>query len=81
MSIDWKNDADREVFELAKIVRSRCMKGIEIWNFEEEQNKDLLKYLTYNWPDQLKLFEFNARTDDGVYWSADFYLNGIAKVR
>ena len=57
------------------------MKGIRIWSFEEEQNKDLLDYLTHNWPDQLRLFYFNAFTYiDGLYGSADYYLDGIAKV-
>ena len=58
------------------------MKGIAIWNFKEEQNKDLLDYLTYNWPDQLRLFDFSAGTDAyaGVYGSADYYFDGIAKV-
>ena len=51
-------------------------------NFKEEQNKDLLDYLTHNWPDQLRLFSFSAFTNtlDGVYGSADYYLDGIAKV-
>ena len=82
MDIDWRKDADREVFELARAVRSRRMRGIEIWNFKEEQNKELLDYLTHNWPYQLRSFYFSAgtSTDDGVYGSADYYLNGIAKV-
>ena len=84
MRINWRKDADREVFELARAVRSRCMGGIQIWNFGTEQNKDLLNYLIYNWPDRLRSFYFNANTDVvvyGDYGSADYYLNGIAKVR
>ena len=77
MEINWKEDADREVFKLARAVRSRHMRGIEIWNFGTEQNKNLLDYLIYNWPDQLRSFYFNALTE---YGSADYYLNGIAKV-
>ena len=80
MKIDWEEDADREVFDLARAVRSRCMRRIRIWNFKKEQNKDLLDYLTYNWPDQLRIFNFDAGTDAGDYGSADYYLNGIAKV-
>ena len=58
------------------------MKGINIWNFEEEQNEELLDYLTHNWPVQLREFEFNACTDigEGVYGWTDYYLDGIAKV-
>ena len=74
MGINWREDADREVFKLARAVRSSHMRGIEIWNFGTEQNKDLLNYLIYNWPDQLRSFYFNALTE---YGSADYYLNGI----
>ena len=77
MIIDWEEIAHREVFNLARAVRNRHMRGIEIKNFKKEQNKGLLDYLTYNWPDQLRLFYFNAVTG---YGSADYYLNGIAKV-
>ena len=83
MFIDWGEDADREVFELARAVRSRCMEGIKILSFEEEQNKELLSYLTHNWPDQLRFFHFNAfnaNTEYGVYGWADYYLDGITKV-
>ena len=81
MNIDWGRSAHWEVLKLARAVRCRCMKGIRIWSFEEEQNKDLLDYLTHNWPDQLRLFYFNAFTYiDGLYGSADYYLDGIAKV-
>ena len=82
MKINWEIDADREVFELARAVRIRCMYGITIWNFKEEQNKELLDYLTHNWPDQLRLFYFDAgtNTDFGVYGWGDYYLDGIAKV-
>ena len=80
MEIDWSKDAHRELFKLARVVRSRCMKGIKFWNFKKKQNKDILDYLTYNWPDQLRQFFFNADTYGVVYGSADYYLNGIAKV-
>ena len=61
------------------------MERIEIWNFKEEQNKELLDYLTHNWPDQLRLFNFSANTNTatyaaGVYGWGDYYLDGIAKV-
>ena len=58
------------------------MKRVNIRNFQEEQNKELLDYLTYNWPDQLRFFCFSANTftDDGDYGWADYYLDGIAKV-
>ena len=82
MEIDWEEDADREVIKLARAVRSRCMKAIWIVNFKEEQNKDLLDYLTHNCPDQLRLFYFSAdtNTDVGMYGWGDYYLDGIAKV-
>ena len=83
MGIDWRKDADREVFELARAVRSRCMEGIGIWNFGTEQNKELLNYLIYNLPDQIRLFHFSNSIDSFAgtgYGSADYYLNGIAKV-
>ena len=83
MEINWGGCyADREVFELARVVRSRCMKGINIKNFGTKQNKDLLDYLIHNWPDQLRLFTFNADTATfyGDYGWADYYLDGIAKV-
>ena len=83
MEINWGGCyADREVFELARVVRSRCMKGINIWNFGTEQNKELLNYLTHNWPDQLRLLTFDANTHSeyGVYGWGDYYLDGIAKV-
>ena len=58
------------------------MKKIWILGFKEEQNKELLDYLTHNWPDQLRLFNFSAGTDtdDGLYGWADYYLDGITKV-
>ena len=56
------------------------MYGIGIWNFGTEQNEDLLDYLTHNWPDKLREFYFGANTAGGVYGSADYYLDGIAKV-
>ena len=82
MFINWEVDTDREVFELARAVRSRCMKRIWIRNFKEEKNKDLLDYLTHNWPDQLRVFDFDAGTltYSGVYGWGDYYLDGIAKV-
>ena len=82
MEIDWGRDADRELFKFARAVRIRRMKKINIWNFEEEQNKELLDYFTHNWPDQLREFNFNADTGvyAGVYGWADYYLDGIAKV-
>ena len=82
MDINWENDADRKLLEIARAVRSRCSKEIKIWKFKEEQNKELLDYLTCNWPDQLGWFYFDAdaRTDDGVYGWADYYLDGITKV-
>ena len=81
MRIDWEKAAHREVIELAKAVRIRCMKGIEIWNFKEEQNKELLDNLTHNWTDQLREFRFNAGIYVyGDYGWGDYYLDGIAKV-
>ena len=81
LKIDWRKDADRELFEFARAVRIRCMKRIQILNFGTEQNKDLLDYLTHNWPDQLRLFDFNAFTNSvWDYGWADYYLDGIAKV-
>ena len=82
MKIDWREGADREVIELARAVRSRCMKGIAIGNFKEEQNEDLLDFLTHNWADQLREFYFDAYTNtyNWYYGSADYYLNGIEKV-
>ena len=56
------------------------MKEMRIWNFKEEQNEELLDYLTHNWPDQLRQFIFNANTVDGVYGWGYYYLDGIAKV-
>ena len=52
-------------------------RGFRIVNFNEEQNKDILDYLNYNWPDQLRVFYFSASTHFG---SADYYLNGITEV-
>ena len=82
MDIFWRRDAHREVFELARAVRIKCMKEIHIWDFKEEQNEELLDYLTFNWPDQLREFKFNAVTNtiNEVYGWADYYLDGIAKV-
>ena len=57
--------------------------GIKIVNFEEEQNEELLDYLTHNWPDQLRVFHFHAGTGKiigGANWWGDYYLDGIAKV-
>ena len=58
------------------------MYGIYIKNFKEQQNEELLDYLTHNWPDLLKVFYFGANTYTqlGVYGWADYYLDGIAKV-
>ena len=80
MRIDWEKESDREVFELTRTVRITCMKRIRIWNFKEEQNKDLLDYLTHIWPYQLREFNFDADTEYGVYGWANYYLDGIAKV-
>ena len=49
-------------------------------SFKEEQNKELLDYLTHNWPDQLRQFHFDAGTYVGLYGWGDYYLDGIAKV-
>ena len=56
------------------------MKGIEIRSFGTEKNKELLDYLTHNWPDQLRLFNLGANCVGGVYGSADYYLDGIVEV-
>ena len=58
------------------------MKGIDIRNFTEKQNEELLDYLTHNWPDQLRefYFSYDTNSDDEVYWWTDYYLDGIAKV-
>ena len=54
------------------------MRGIGIYNFESEENKDILNYLINNCPEQLNIFFFNSNNDG--YCSGDYYLKGIQKV-
>ena len=77
MEIDWQKDADKQVFELAKAVKSKQMRKIEIENFKSEENKDILNYLINNCPEQLRIFSFDS---DYGYCSGDYYLEGIQKV-
>ena len=79
MQIDWQKDTDKQVFGLAKAVKSRQMRKISIWNFKTEENEDILNYLTNNCPEQLRIFVFDSDTDEG-YCSGDYYLEGIQKV-
>ena len=79
MSIDWKKDADKQVFALAKAVKSRQMRKINIENFKSEENEDILNYLINNCPEKLRIFRFDSDTDVG-YCSGDYYLEGIQKV-
>ena len=79
MQIDWQKDADKQVFALAKAVKSKQMRKIEIEKFESEESKDILNYLINNCPEQLRIFNFNSNTGVG-YCSADYYLEGIQKV-
>ena len=80
MQIDWKKDADKQVFALAKAVKSKQMRKIHIWNFKSEENEDILNYLINNWPEELRIFLFNSETGVGSYCSTDYYLEGIQKV-
>ena len=79
MEIDWQKDADKQVFALAKAVKSRQMRKIRIENFKSEENKDILNYLINNCPEKLRIFYFDSDTDEG-YCSVDYYLEGIQKV-
>ena len=78
MQIDWQKDADKHVFALAKAVKSKQMRKIEIEKFKSEENKDILNYLINNYPEQLRIFNFDS--DDLGYCSGDYYLDGIQKV-
>ena len=81
MQIDWQKDADKQVFALAKAVKSKQMRKIHIWNFKSEENEDILNYLINNCPEQLRIFLFNSNTGDNEgYCSGDYYLKGIQKV-
>ena len=40
MNIDWQKDADKQVLTLAKAVKSKQMRKINIENFGSEENKD-----------------------------------------
>ena len=79
MVIDWEEDADKKLFALAKAVKNKQMRKIKIWDFEDEENEDILNYLINNCPEKLRIFEFDSNADDG-YCSADYYLEGIQKV-
>ena len=78
MDINWEKDADKQVFALAKAVKSKQMRKIEIYNFNSEQNEDILNYLINNCPEQLRIFRLNSSAES--YCSADYYLEGIQKV-
>ena len=80
MFIDWKKDADKQVFALAKAVKNKQMRKIKIYNFKSEENKDILNYLINGCPEQLRIFNFDSNTDVGNYCSGDYYLEGIQKV-
>ena len=78
MEIDWQEDADRQVFALAKAVKSKQMRKIEILNFGDEENEDILNYLKNNYPEELRIFYFDSNVRS--YCSGDYYLEGIQKV-
>ena len=78
MKIDWEKDADKQVFALAKAVKSKQMRKIAIWNFKSEENKDILNYLINSCPEKLRIFNFDSCVDS--YCSGDYYLEGIQKV-
>ena len=78
MNIDWEEDADKQVFALAKAVKSRQMRKIRVANFKSEENKDILNYLINNCPEKVRVFAFNSW--DVGYCSGDYYLEGIQKV-
>ena len=78
MEIDWEEDADRQVFALAKAVKSRQMRKIEIEKFGSEENEDILNYLINNSPEQLRIFRFDSQAEG--YCSGDYYLEGIQTV-
>ena len=80
MVINWQVDADKQELALAKDAKINHMRKICIWNFESEENEDILNYLINNCPEQLRIFEFDSNVDDGSYCSADYYLEGIQKV-
>ena len=81
MKIDWREDEDREVFLLAKATRLREVKKIHFDGIEKEESKEVLKYLVSNCPHKLRIFAFDADTDDDAdYGNGDFYVKGIEKV-
>ena len=78
MCIDWSQDEDKEVLALAKATRFREVRKIEFYNIDEEESKEVLKYLVSNCPHKLRIFAFDAGS--GYHGNGDFYLKGIEKV-
>ena len=80
MKINWGQASDKEVLRLAKATRFREIRKIHFDNIEKEESKEVLEYLVSNCPDKLKIFAFDANTDDEEFGNGDFYLKGIEKV-
>ena len=77
MYFNWSNSVDKDTFDAIRTVKLNEVKKMHFYNIKQDESKELLEYLTDNWPQKIKVFAINAA--DGI-GNGDFYQKGLEKV-
>ena len=77
MFIDWSDSVHKDTFNAIRTFKLNEIKKMHFYYIQQDWSKELLDYLTDNWPQKLKVFVINATEGIG---DGDFYQKGFEKV-
>ena len=77
MYFDWSNSVHKDAFNAIRTVKLNEVKKMYFEYIKQDWSKELLEYLTDNWPQKLKVFAIDAANGIG---DGDFYQKGLEKV-